>query len=105
MILGPISIRYIVKDVDSFLIPATEFFNVPNTLNRFGHVEIGASVYSAIDNAQPGLLDCHWLPGRYGFSDIQKENLPQAYYESDFSFYRYCLDEIYGMKYGDPLET
>jgi len=95
----------VVKDVESFFIPATVFFDVPSTLNRFDHVEIGVSDYSGIDDAQSGRLDCHWLPGRYGFSDIQKENLPQAYYESDFSFYRYCLDEIYRLKYGDPLET
>lgn len=98
-------VTLVVKDVESFLIPATDFFKVPNTLNRFGHVEIGRSDYSVIDSAQPGCIDCHWLPGRYGFPDIQKENLPQAYYENDFSLYRYCLDEIYEMKYRDPLET
>jgi hypothetical protein len=95
----------IIKDIESYIIPATDFFDVPNSLNRFGHVEIETSDYTAIDDAQSGCIDCHWLPGRYHFSDEQKENLTQAYREGDFSFYRYCLDEIYRIKYGDPLET
>jgi hypothetical protein len=94
-----------VKNIDSFLIPAADFFNVPNSLNRFGHVEIGDLDDSGIDDSQSGRIDFHWLPGRYHFSDEQKENLLQVYGEGDFSFYRYCLDEIYNLKYGDPLET
>lgn len=87
-----------VHTVESTLIPAESFFNVSCELNRFGHVDIEGREYSKMEEMRPGYIDCHWLPGRFGFSDEQKLNLEATYREYDFSIYRNCLDAIYELK-------
>lgn len=93
----------IVENIKSFLVPEKSFLEMQNSLNQSDRTKIDSTDFLDVDDAKPGSIDCHWFPGRYHFSDKEKKNLSQTYREGDFSFYLYCLDAIYKLKYGDPF--
>jgi len=81
------------------LIPASEYFDVSNDLNHFGHVEIPTSSYRGIKEISEHSFEYFWLAGRIYIGDEFKNDLQRFYQETDFWIYNECLDKMYELKY------
>jgi hypothetical protein len=81
------------------LVPANKYFNVPNELNRFGHVEISSSGYRGIKEISERCFEYYWLAGRIYVDEKYKNALQEFYRETDFWIYNDCLDKMYELKY------
>ena len=88
-----------IKNIKHNLIKASKYFNVPETLNRFGHVEIPLSQYRAFKEISNNSFEYYWLAGRIHIDDKFKDNLKSYYETSDFWIYNDCLEKIYELKY------
>lgn len=96
-----ISITYSTKDLAVFqlaqqLIPVTDYFNVPEIINSFGHVEITKQQYSGFKDISTGTIKYYWLPGRYS-TPIEYNSNQKVYFENaiDISVYRECAEQMY----------
>jgi len=97
-------VEFSLKDfeITSFkhnLIKASEYFNVPETLNRFGHVEISSSNYRGIKEISNNSFEYYWLAGRIHIDDKFKDNLEGYYKSSDFWIYNDSIEKMYELKY------
>ncbi|MGZ3749391.1 MAG: hypothetical protein ACXVCD_18795 [Pseudobdellovibrionaceae bacterium] len=87
--------------VDSKLVPASKFFGVNDTKNKYGHVEIDTKNYSSIRESRAGYIEYFWLPGRYRITESRSEETIDMYVKADFYLYRECMERVYELKYGD----
>lgn len=88
-----------VKSIKNNLIKASEYFNIPETLNRFGHVEIPTSQYRGFKEISNNCFEYYWLSGRIHIDDSCKDNIKDLYETSDFWIYNDCLEKMYELKY------
>lgn len=88
-----------IEDINHRLIKASEYFNVPESLNRFGHVEIPSSEYRGFKEVSHNSFEYYWLAGRIHIDDKFKDNLQIFYKESDFWIYNDCIEKMYELKY------
>lgn len=88
-----------IKTIKHELITASEYFNVPNILNKFDHVEIPREKYSGIKEISNNSFEYFWLAGRIFIEDKFKNNLEEFYKNNIYSVYRECLDKMYELKY------
>lgn len=88
-----------IESVKHQLVDASEYFNIPATLNRFGHVEVAHHHYRGVKPIAENIFEYYWLAGRIYMKDTDKENLVDFYRRIMYSVYRECLDTMYNLKY------
>jgi hypothetical protein len=49
-----------IESVDHRLVDAAEYFQVPDALNRYGHVEIDTRSYDGINDISPNSIEYYW---------------------------------------------
>lgn len=92
-------VNFKIESVRHRLINATEYFNVPDTLNKFGHVEISHCDYSGIKTISENTFEFYWLAGRIYIDKKQESNLVDFYRSIMYTVCRDCLDKMYDLKY------
>ncbi|MGN7707971.1 hypothetical protein [Chryseobacterium sp. 22543] len=98
MIIRFSTANFQIQSVNHRLISASEYFNVPNTLNKFGVVNI-PNYYSGIKDISEDTFEYYWLAGRIIIDEQCNVNLIDLYRKNLHSVYRECLDKMYDLKY------
>lgn len=81
------------------LVKASEYFNVPETLDQFGHIGIPSSNYRGFKEISNSCFEYYWLAGRIYIDENFKDKLADYYRESDFWIYNDCVEKMYELKY------
>ncbi|WP_158009623.1 hypothetical protein [Tenacibaculum todarodis] len=82
-----------INSINFELTQATDYWNVPNILNKFGHID--TDKYHGIKDISDGKFEYYWLAGRIWMSEIDKTDIPNFYRTKNFSVYYECMEKMY----------
>lgn len=77
----------------------SDYWNVSEELNKFGHIEIPTNSYDGIKDISDTKFEFYWLPGRIYIEEKFKNDLKSFYEQTDFRLYFTCIDKMYYSKY------
>jgi hypothetical protein len=84
---------FTINSITFKLTNASEYWNVPNLLNQFGHID--TDKYYGIKDIALGKFEYYWLAGRIWMDDNDKSNIPNFYKTKDFRVYYECMEKMY----------
>ncbi|MEJ5266852.1 MAG: hypothetical protein WHW07_03480 [Bacteroidales bacterium] len=87
-----------INSINQKLTSADKYWSVPNTFNRFGHLELDTDKYSGIKEIADGKFEYYWLAGRIYMSEDDKNDIPNFYRTSNFKLYYDIMEKIYNDK-------
>lgn len=109
-LLHRLSIRYnpatlVVEAVESKLEELADYLGMPVEYDGWRSIK-GAPDFRehAIESAQLGRVDYHWLPGHWARASDGAKRLLETLQSGDSFLHRDCLDAVFACKYGEPHE-
>lgn len=81
---------FTINSISFKLTKASEYWNVPNILNQFGHID--TKYYNGIKDISSGKFEYYWLAGRIC---MDKNDIPKFYKTQDFRVYYECMEKMY----------
>lgn len=81
------------------LTKASEYWDVSEELNQFGHVEISSHSYDGIKDISETKFEFYWLPGRIHVEEKYRNDLKGFYEQTDFKLYYTCMEKMYYSRY------
>ena len=88
-----------IVNISQELTRVSDYWNVSEELNQFGHMEIPTSSYDGIKDISDTKFEFYWLPGRIYIEEKFKKDLKGFYEQTDFRLYYTCMEKMYYSKY------